>query len=48
MPAEHIIVGVDLTPIKPIPHVFTLTEDITTPKCRSEIKKIVKEWPADV
>lgn len=48
MPAERIVVGVDLDPIKPIQNVFTLQEDITTPKCRTEIKKIVKEWPADV
>jgi AdoMet-dependent rRNA methyltransferase SPB1 len=48
MPAERIIVGVDLDTIKPIPNVFSLQEDITTPKCRTEIKKIVKEWPADV
>ena len=39
MPLSSTIVGIDLVPIKPIRGVITLTEDITTDKCRSAIKR---------
>lgn len=42
------LVGVDLVPIKPIPHVKTFAEDITTQKCRNEIKKAMNDEKADV
>jgi hypothetical protein len=39
MPMSSVIVGIDLVPIKPIRGVITLTEDITTDRCRAAIKK---------
>ena len=48
MPMSHVIVGVDLVPIKPIKGVTTIVGDITTEKCRSDIKKELKDWKADV
>ena len=48
MPPESIIVGVDLTPIKPIPRCVTFVEDITTPACRTKLRAEVKDWKADV
>lgn len=42
------LVGVDLVPIKPIPHVTTFAEDITTQKCRNEIKRAMNNEKADV
>lgn len=39
MPTESIILGVDLLPIRPIPRVKTLVQDITTPECRAAIKR---------
>jgi 23S rRNA U2552 (ribose-2'-O)-methylase RlmE/FtsJ len=33
------ILGIDLVPIKPIPHTITYQEDITSEKCRQVNKK---------
>lgn len=43
-----ILTGVDLVPIKPIPHVVTFAADITTPQCRNLIRGELKDWKADV
>ncbi|KAJ3269030.1 AdoMet-dependent rRNA methyltransferase spb1 [Terramyces sp. JEL0728] len=48
MPKPNIIIGVDLEKIKPIPGVITHVEDITTPSCRTTIKRDLKTWKADV
>ncbi|KAF8168000.1 FtsJ-domain-containing protein [Crassisporium funariophilum] len=48
MPANSIIVGVDLVPIKPMPRVVTFAADITTPHCRNLIRGELKDWKADV
>ena len=48
MPAQSIILGVDLAPIKPIPRVITFVEDITSQKCKAMIKKEIKDWKVDV
>ncbi|EFX06045.1 rRNA methyltransferase [Grosmannia clavigera kw1407] len=47
MPANSIIVGVDLSPIKSIPKVITFQSDITTEKCRATIRQHLKTWKAD-
>lgn len=47
MPNQSIIVGVDLTPIKPIPRAITFQSDITTDKCRATIRSHLKHWKAD-
>lgn len=48
MPAQSLIVGVDLSPIKPIPRAITFQSDITTDKCRATIRSHIKHWKADV
>ncbi|KAF9015245.1 Spb1 C-terminal domain-containing protein [Cyathus striatus] len=48
MPANSVIVGVDLVPIRPIPRVVTFATDITTPQCRNLIRGELKDWKADV
>lgn len=47
MPAQSIIVGVDLAPIKPIPRVISFQADITTDKCRATLRQHLKHWKAD-
>lgn len=47
MPAQSIIVGVDLAPIKPIPRAITFQSDITSDKCRATIRQHLKTWKAD-
>jgi AdoMet-dependent rRNA methyltransferase SPB1 len=48
MPAQSLIIGVDLSPIKPIPRAITFQSDITTDKCRATIRSHLKHWKADV
>lgn len=47
MPANSTIIGVDLLPIRAIPNVITLMEDITTEKCRVAIKSKLKDGMVD-
>lgn len=47
MPVDSLIVGVDLSPIKPIPRVISFQSDITTDKCRATIRQHFKTWKAD-
>ncbi|MCJ1478793.1 AdoMet-dependent rRNA methyltransferase spb1 [Lambiella insularis] len=47
MPANSLIIGVDLAPIKPIPKTITFQSDITTDKCRATIRSHLKTWKAD-
>lgn len=48
MPLSSVIIGVDLAPIKPISHVITHCEDITSSKCRQLLKKDLSDNKADV
>jgi AdoMet-dependent rRNA methyltransferase SPB1 len=47
MPTDSLIIGVDLSPIKPIPKVITFQNDITTESCRNTIRQHLKTWKAD-
>ncbi|KAJ8531047.1 hypothetical protein K7X08_025778 [Anisodus acutangulus] len=43
VPVGSLVIGVDLDPIRPIRGAIAVQEDITTPKCRSTIKKLMAE-----
>eukprot|EP01029_Cantina_marsupialis_P003177 TRINITY_DN13000_c0_g1_i2.p1 TRINITY_DN13000_c0_g1~~TRINITY_DN13000_c0_g1_i2.p1 ORF type:complete len:947 (-),score=422.19 TRINITY_DN13000_c0_g1_i2:75-2915(-) len=47
MPANSVIMGLDLVPIKPMPGVKTFTQDITSQSCRSLIKREIHGYSAD-
>ena len=47
MPQKSLIVGVDLSPIKPIPKTISFQGDITTDKTRAIIRGHLKTWKAD-
>lgn len=48
MPQGSLIVGVDLVPIRPIPHCVTFAEDINSYKCRERLRDELRDWRADV
>ena len=48
MPKGSLIVGVDLNPIKPLPHVITFVSDITTVQCRTQLRGHLHDWKADL
>ncbi|EFJ36264.1 hypothetical protein SELMODRAFT_404107 [Selaginella moellendorffii] len=43
MPVRSVIIGVDLVPIRPVRGALSLQGDITTPKCASDIGKILDQ-----
>lgn len=47
MPVQSLIVGVDLVPIKAIANVISFAEDISSDKCRAQLRQHLKTWKAD-
>ncbi|KAM0395142.1 hypothetical protein ACHAQC_004987 [Fusarium culmorum] len=47
MPQGSLIVGCDLSPIKPIPRVTSFQSDITSEDCRATLKRLIKSFPVD-
>lgn len=43
MPVGSLVIGVDLDPIRPIRGAISVQEDITQPKCRALVKKLMSE-----
>ncbi|KAG8368223.1 hypothetical protein BUALT_Bualt15G0022800 [Buddleja alternifolia] len=43
VPVGSLVIGVDLDPIRPIRGAVSLQEDITEPKCRASVKRIMAE-----
>lgn len=48
MPTGSTVIAIDLSPIKPIPHVITLQADITSPKTQAKVRKIMQGNRCDV
>jgi AdoMet-dependent rRNA methyltransferase SPB1 len=48
VPKNVPIIAVDILPIRHIPHVTTILGDITTEKCRADIKRALEGRPVDV
>lgn len=47
-PLSSMIIGVDLLPIKALPNVITMVEDLTTQECRSALRKQLHGWQVDL
>ncbi|KAF5723572.1 SPB1-like protein [Fusarium mundagurra] len=47
MPRNSLIIGCDLTAIKPIAGVISFQSDITSPECRTTLRQHMKTWKAD-
>lgn len=43
VPVGSLVLGVDLDPIRPIRGALSLQEDITDPRCRAAVKRIMAE-----
>nr|GMC93971.1 putative rRNA methyltransferase [Ipomoea batatas]GMD85740.1 putative rRNA methyltransferase [Ipomoea batatas] len=43
VPVGSLVIGVDLDPIRPIRGAIAVQDDITTPKCRATLKKLMTE-----
>ncbi|KAK7404431.1 hypothetical protein VNO78_05322 [Psophocarpus tetragonolobus] len=43
VPVDHLVIGVDLSPIAPIRGAIAIQEDITKPECKSRIKNLMNQ-----